>query len=187
MVARKDGAERVKGGLLGPLFGTWRRWLSSASRALVEGARVSASQSSGSALAGWLGVGALLVGAAATVMIAPEGRPRLIAATAAIASLAWASIRYLLLRYSLRGENMREVNDAWAWGLVVYAFGVTPELRLVAWAASAGVTVWALLHGGVRRPNALRAVGIAWGAQAGFVALTSVARSVVVFVMAASG
>ena len=72
-------------------------------------------------------------------------------------------------------------------GLIAYVFAVTPELRVVAWTASAAITWLALRELGDAKQQATRTVAIAWGAQALVVVGSWLARSAVMAVLVGGG
>ncbi len=117
----------------------------------------------------WSGWVALVAGAVAGAAIASPGIPRTSAALAGAASLLWAGARALVVRVfvpeALAGDPAL-VRGIVALGMLVYVAAVTPELRLLAWLVSGGVTAWLLMRFGARREETVRAVGFAWGAQA---------------------
>ena len=108
------------------------------------------------------------------------------AALAAIASLMWAAIRWLVMRLSAttaRAEDPAGLQGAISLGLFAYAFAVTPELRFLAWAASGAITAAVLVRLGLNRREVTRSVGLAWGAQGLVVAGGWIARAAVLAVL----
>jgi hypothetical protein len=138
----------------------------------------------------WLGGGALIAGSVATIALASPVTPRAVAISAAGMSLVWGGMRWALLQVTARGTLARDpqaIRGAWATGSAVWLLGVTPELRVLAWAVSAAVTWVVLERLGASRRQATVGVGIAWGAQAFVVIGSWLARNAIVAILAARG
>jgi hypothetical protein len=174
--------------LLTELFEEWRRLLTRLRDALVRlGARFSPAEPPGAVPRPWLqrpvvvvlGDAALVLGVGVGIALAPPGSARYLAAWAGAQSVLWAAVRWLLMRYAGRGaaEDRSALLGASSLGLIAYALAVTPELRALAWAASAALTWFALVRLGDRRAEAGRTVAIAWGAQALVVTVSWIARN----------
>ncbi len=191
MVARRfdtKTAGRASNELPKQLFEGWRRFLTRLRDGLVRlGARFSPAEQPGAAPRPWLlrpvavvlGDAALALGVGVGIALAPPGPARYLAAWAGAQSVLWAVVRWLLMRYTGRGaaEDRSMLLGASSLGLIAYAVAVTPELRAVAWAASAALTWFALVRLGDGRSEARRTVAIAWGAQALVVAVSWIARN----------
>ncbi len=107
----------------------------------------------------WAGGFAVIIGGVLGVALAAPGVDQRSAALAAMASLMWAAIRWLVMRLSARhahAEDPAGLRGAVSLGLVAYAFAVTPELRFLAWAASAAITAAALIRLGRQRGEVTR-------------------------------
>jgi len=138
----------------------------------------------------WAAGLALIVGAAGTIALSASGSSRPVAISAAVMTLVWAAVRWALLDAVARHRMTlarAEVRGAWALGSLAWAAGVTPELRVLAWAVSGAVT-WIVLErlGASRRQTAL-GVGIAWGAQAFVVVGSWLATNAIVGFLATRG
>ena len=115
------------------------------------------------------GLAALLAGAAISTAIAMPGPPRATALVASATSLAWAGVRWLVLRLAagqLDIDDAPALRGAYGIGLLLYVFALTPWLHLAVWALSGGVTALVLWRLGVNRRKVAWAVGAAWGVQA---------------------
>lgn len=188
MVARKPGAEWRLGDVLSGAFMWWRRVLSrgtsAAGRAVTTISRAIAASPAATGQAGWIaaGLGALVAGAIAGIVLAPAGQPSLAALAARSASVFWAGMRLLVMRLaapSLATDRGR-LTHAWALGLLPWIAGVTPELRLAAWAASGVVTYLALQRASDGAAGARIAVAWAWGAQALIFIIVALLRNLLV-------
>jgi hypothetical protein len=174
-------------GFFGRLFEMWRRLITWCADALADLPQLLAPAEKPAAsrplltsrTVVWLGYGALLLGAATGVVLAPAGLSRTLALWAGVQSVLWALVRWLLMRLLGRGRarDSAALLGASSLGLVAYVAAVTPELRAAAWVVSAVITWMALVRLGDARREAARTVGIAWGAQALVVAATWLARS----------
>lgn len=202
MVARKDDAELIGESEVPTLpkrvLLLWQRMLTRLlywfARLIIRPRRPGATATQGVewVQSGWVtgvAIAALLGGVAAGVLIAPAGQPRLLAIAAGAASVLWAALRLLLMRLSAPCplRNARALRGAWAVGLVAYAIGVTPELRLAAWVISGGITWYVLQKLGEERREATLLTGVAWGTQAAVVVLSWLARSAYVAIVTARG
>ncbi len=137
-----------------------------------------------------LGGLAVLVGAAVGILLSAPGVDRRVAALAGLASIMWAGIRWVALRLAAPrafAENPAAARDAVWLGLLVYAIAVTPELRFAAWLISGGGDGRGAHPARSKRGEVVRAVGIAWGAQAVVVAGGWLARSALLVLLAAGG
>jgi len=134
-------------------------------------------------------VASLLIGAIGAVAIAPAGEARKLAVAASVASCLYAPLRLVLLRLAASRpvRDPRAITAAWAVGLVVYAIGFTPALRLLAWAASGLLTWYALQRLGTARREASVLVSVAWGTQAGVVVLSWIARNAYLAILTTRG
>jgi len=184
--------------IFGELFEMWRQlvtWV--LDRALATLARLSPAEQPRDAATHWLhrpgivwlGDIALVIGATAGVALSEPGLARSVAAWAGFQSLLWAVVRWLLMTYAARdtGPGDSELLGASSLGLVVYGAAMTPELRAVAWVASAALTWFALALLGKDRGAAGRIVGIAWGAQALVVTASWIARGSVLAFLVSRG
>jgi len=123
---------------------------------------------------------AACAGVVGGVALASPGLDRRAAALAGLASLMWMVARWFILRFAAAGifaEDPTALSGAYSLGLLSYAFALTPELRLAAWAASAALTGIALARIGGDRDDLARAIAIAWAAQALVVACGWIARN----------
>jgi len=137
----------------------------------------------------WAGGFAVIIGAAGTVALSSPGQ-RSVAISAAAMTIVWAGVRWALLDVVARdrtGLVHAEVRGAWAIGSLVWAVGVTPELRVLAWTVS-GVLTWLVLGRlGATRRRAGLCVGIAWGAHALVVIGSWLARNAIIAILATRG
>lgn len=136
------------------------------------------------------GIAALVLGALGGVALSAPGSPRTVAIVAAVMSLVWAAIRLLLMSFTAPDDLAHRhsaVRSAWAFGLLAWVIGVTPELRMLAWGISGGLTWLALERTGASRVAARRCVGIAWGSQAVVVVGSWIARNALMAVLLGGG
>ncbi len=110
----------------------------------------------------------LSLGALLRIAVASPGAERGAAAIAAMSQVIWALARLAILGLTVRTlrRDPSAVRGAWALGTCAWVVALDPLLAVVAWAASAALTLWALLRLGEARVSARRAVLITWGAQA---------------------
>lgn len=204
MAVRNSNADARNGngprGILGRFLLWWQRFLSD----IVSGIWSPGAPSAGHATPGsaqrpfalrspaiaWVGGASLLAGAVGTIVLSQAGIARSVAITAAVMSLIWGGLRWALLRFGASGDLKRDpqaIRGAWALGSILWIVGVTPELRGVAWAASALVTWVVLQRLGATKRSAGLSVGIAWGAQALVTIGSWLARNAVVAFLATRG
>ena len=194
MVARDINAdiseEATPGGAPKRLLRSWHRMLSRASYAASHGVTHLAADHLGlrGSATVWVCLTAPAIGAVAGAAIARTGSTRTPEILAGVAGLVWAGVRLLLMRLSARhwppNTQFTAIRGAWALGLLPYALGITPELRLAAWIMSAAVTFLVLLRGGTPSAAAQRVVGVAWGAQAAVVVAGWIAKNAFFIVLA---
>lgn len=177
MVARKESAESSASALVRRGFEAWRRWLSVALRRTTQELRSRRGgfewrRASADTKMLVTGVLCLLTGSLVRAVLADAGPSTTLAIIAALVSVALAIARYALLVFMARGRTMplRDIRYAWSVGLVPWVAAVVPLLEVVAWAISGVVTYRALLDRGIGTGDARRAVAVAWGAHAAFVA-----------------
>ena len=138
----------------------------------------------------YVGVVAIVAGAAFGVLIASPGIGRRAAMLAGAASLMWTAIRWVALRFRAPGlvpSDERAVRGAFSLGLLAYAVALTPELRLAAWVAAAAITGVALIRLGRPREEVVRTIGFAWGVQALVVTLGWLAKNAYVAIVTMRG
>jgi len=137
----------------------------------------------------WLGDAALALGIGVGIALAAPGQSRYLAAWAGAQAVLWAIVRWFLMRAARRGTapDGSILLGASSLGLLAYAAAVTPELRVLAWVVSAGLTWLGLVRLGDRTREAGRTVAIAWGAQALVVAASWIARNGVLAWLASRG
>jgi len=201
MAVRKSDPDPAAGtitaAVVGELFEMWRHLLTWAYDATVALLRPPTPAKRPESVAHWLHrrevvwLGTLLLasGVTAGVLLAEPGFSRTLAAWAGFQSVLWAAARWLLVRYATpgSGRNGAGLLGATSFGLVAYGLALTPELRAVAWAASATLTWVALVLLGSDRRVAARTVSIAWGAQALVVTGSWVARGGVLALLLSRG
>lgn len=178
MVARKEDAEGRTEDLAPRLFTTWRALLgrvwTRVSAFIRPDAETRGRRSAAVNRAAPIAIGTvcLIAGSIVGVAVAAPGSERS-AWIALLFTVVWAGGRLLVLDLVAHGRiDLPSLLRAWAWGLVPYAFAVTPALTLVAWLVSALVTWRVLTLSGLTPGEARKAVLIAWGIQALFGVLT---------------
>jgi len=201
MVARRSDAKTASPpprGFLPDLFEMWRRLVSRSRDALVDlRERLFPAEKPGAPSRSWLlrpgvvwlGAASLALGIGLGVALSPPGPARSLAIWAGVQSALWAPLRWLVMKYASRGRTLdgAALLGASSLGLVAYAVAATPELRAVAWVASAAITWAALSRLGDNRREAAQIVGIAWGAQALVLVASWIARSGVIAFFASRG
>lgn len=133
------------------------------------------------------GIALLVFGAAARTLLAPDAA-RLAELLAGSVTVMLAFVRLAIMALNLpRGTpgRRRFLGRTWALGLVPYAAAVGPYTSMVAWAASAGLTLALLQREGASESDARRAVILAWGAHAAIGAAAWLVRNAAVAVLAA--
>jgi hypothetical protein len=127
-----------------------------------------------------MGLVALFAGVTVAFAIAMPGPTRTAALLTGAATLVWTGGRWLVLRLvagPLGIDDLRGLRGAFGIGLLPWALALTPELRFAAWALSGVITAVVVWRLGTERRAAMRAVGLAWGAQALGVAGVWLARN----------
>ena len=136
----------------------------------------------------WSCVAVATAGAIAAVVVAHGGHERALEILAGAAGIGWMAIRLILVRLAASHWSAKAeagvLRGAWALGLLPYIVGISPELRLLAWVASAAITYVVLVRTSVSRLDARRVVGVAWGVQAAVVAASWIARNAYFIVLA---
>lgn len=197
MVARKTHADAAHtGGIQGlarRFLYWWRGLLSllvertvASARTLRSRAEVRTTEPLRRPLVVWLGAIAILIGAIAGVALASPGTARESAVLGGVTAVIWALLRLLIMQLSARGALARDtaaIRGAWGLGSVVWLLGITPELRMLAWAVSGLLTGFALRRLGADGRQVRVCVGIAWGAQALVTVGIWLARNAIVAVL----
>lgn len=175
MVARKQGAEPP----LSRAFSAWRRLLGHTFGAARRGVsalvtRTGVARSKGwdvvhDAWFAWACGSLLLVGCLVRILVTSPGPEKASAVAAALSAVLWAVARLALLNLATRpaGAEIADVRGAWAAGLAPWVVAVAPGFAVVAWAASAALTLLVLERTGMAPSRARKAVAITWGTQAG--------------------
>ena len=203
MVARRTDSQTATSvcwGFFSELFEMWRRLVTQARDALLRlSSRLFPAEKTGPpalprpwllrSSVVWLGDGALVLGIGLGIALASPGQSRYLAAWVGAQAVLWAIVRWLLMRAAGRGaaRDGSILLGASSLGLLAFAVAVTPELRVLAWAASAGLTWLGLTRLGDRTREAGRTVAVAWGAQALVVAASWIARNGVLAWLASRG
>lgn len=121
--------------------------------------------------------GALLAGAYA---LSTGGSMRDALAPGAVETLwAFGRVAILVLVIPVSGLPRGRLIAAYAAGLTPYLFGITTSLRLIALAASALITLAGLVGAGLPVNGARRAIGVAFGGQAGVVVFGWLVRAAI--------
>lgn len=185
MVARKSDAETQQTTLVSRLFDAWRRALT---RLFALGTRKGVPAENPARgirphrvpLPAVIGATSVCVGAVLSVVMASGRTGMLEAASAGSAAVLWAAGRWWLMRRRAGEARAEAVDRAAAWGLVPWVLGMSPGLRVAAWATSAVLTWFLLERDGVSRADSLDLVGRAWGAHAAFAVAVTVLSNLAV-------
>lgn len=131
------------------------------------------------------GIALLVVGAGARTLLAPDAA-RMAELFAGSMTVALAFVRLAIMALSLPRAATRHLPlwRIWASGLVPYAVAVGPYTSMVAWAASAGLTLALLQREDASEVDARRTVVLAWGAHAAIGAAAWLIRNAAVAVLA---
>jgi len=115
-----------------------------------------------------LAVGLVVAGGLGRVSLTDPGPDRIAAATAAVAAVGWAIGRLGIMLIVLGTGKVvsARTRGAWVAGTTVWVVAVVPLAAFIAWVASAGITLFALVRSGEGSTRARRAVLVAWGIQA---------------------
>lgn len=185
MVARKSDAEMQETTLVSRLFEAWRRALTrlfalSPRQGAVAEKPGRAGLTARVPLPALVGAASVCTGAVLSVVMASGRTGMLEAASAGSAAVLWGVGRWWLMRRRAGEGRAEAVDRAAAWSLVPWALGMSPGLRVAAWATSAVLGWFLLERDGMSRADSLDLVGRAWGAHAAFAVVVTVLSNLAV-------